>query len=84
MIVDSNVSAAVAGKGEIQTRQYTVGTEKNKRTLYDADVYQVERQVDFTVDDLPLESSAERGILISAPTPTTSSTPSCRSIPRTR
>lgn len=63
MIVDSNVSAAVAGKGEIQTRQYTVGSEKNKRTLYDADVYQVERQVDFTVDDLPLESSAERGNL---------------------
>ena len=63
MIVDSNVSAAVAGKGEIKTREYTVGSEKNKRTLYDADVYQVERQVDFTVDDLPLESSAERGNL---------------------
>lgn len=63
MIVDSNVSAAVAGKGEIQTRQYTVGSEKNKRTVYDADIYQIERQVDFTVDDLPLESSAERGNL---------------------
>jgi len=63
MIVDGNVSASVAGKGEIQTRQYTRGTEKNKRTYYDADVYQVERQVDFTVDDLPLESSAERGNL---------------------
>ncbi|HGM6771321.1 TPA: TFIIB-type zinc ribbon-containing protein [Stenotrophomonas maltophilia] len=63
MIVDSHVSAAVAGKGEIQTRRYTVGSEKNKRTVYDADVYQIERQVNFTVDDLPLESSAERGNL---------------------
>jgi DNA-directed RNA polymerase subunit RPC12/RpoP len=63
MIVDCNVSAGVAGTGEIETRQYTRGTEKNKQTYYDADVYQVERYVDFTVDDLPLESSAERGNL---------------------
>lgn len=63
MIVDSNVSARVVGKGEIQTRQYTRGTEKNRKTYYDADVYQIERAVDFTVDDLPLESSLERGNL---------------------
>ena len=61
MIVDSNVSAAVSGKGEIQTREYTVGSGDKKKTYYDADVYQVDRQVDFTVDDLPLESSAQRG-----------------------
>ncbi|MDV2451461.1 TFIIB-type zinc ribbon-containing protein [Xanthomonas hortorum] len=63
MIVDGSVSASVSGTGEIKTRQYTQGTEKNKRTYYDADVYQVQRQVEFTVDDLPLESSAERGNL---------------------
>lgn len=63
MIVDSNVSAAVSGKGEIQTREYTVGSGDKKKTYYDADVYQVDRQVDFTVDDLPLESSAQRGNL---------------------
>ncbi|EKU24643.1 hypothetical protein [Xanthomonas graminis] len=63
MIVDGNVSASVAGKGEIETRRYTRGTEKNKTTYYDADVYQVQRHVDFTVDDLPLESSSERGNL---------------------
>lgn len=63
MIVDSNVSAGMAGKGEVLLRQYTRGTEKNKQTYYDADVFQVERQVDFTVDDLPLESSLERGNL---------------------
>lgn len=63
MIVDGRASAAVAGKGEIKTREYTRGTDNNKKTYYDADVYQVERRVDFTVDDLPLESSAERGNL---------------------
>lgn len=63
MIVDGNASASVAGQGEITTAQYTRGTGDKKKTYYDADVYQVERHVDFTVDDLPLESSAARGNL---------------------
>ncbi|APO93944.1 membrane protein [Xanthomonas vesicatoria] len=63
MIVDGNVSASVSGMGEVKLRQYTRGTEKNKQTYYDADVYQVRRQIEFTVDDLPLESSAARGNL---------------------
>ena len=63
MIVDGNVSVDVAGQGEIQTRTYTRGTGDKKKTYYDADVYQVQRHVDFTVDDLPLESSTERGNL---------------------
>lgn len=63
MIVDGKASADVAGKGEIQTRRYTKGSGDNKKTYYDADVYRVERHVDFTVDDLPLESSTERGNL---------------------
>jgi hypothetical protein len=61
MIVDGNASADVAGKGEIKTREYTRGTDNNKKTYYDADIYRVARHVDFTVDDLPLESSTERG-----------------------
>jgi hypothetical protein len=63
MIVDGNASADVAGYGEIKTREYTRGTDNNKKTYYDADIYEVERHVDFTVDDLPLESSTERGNL---------------------
>jgi hypothetical protein len=63
MIVDGKVSADVAGKGEIKTREYTRGTGDKKKTYYDADVYQVDRHVDFTVDDLPLESSKARGNL---------------------
>jgi hypothetical protein len=63
MIVDGNSSASVAGKGEIETRRYTSGSGNDKKTYYDADVYHVERHVDFTVDDLPLESSKARGNL---------------------
>lgn len=60
MIIDSNASADVAGKAEIETRRYTRGTGENKTTYYDADVYEISRHVDFTVDDLIIESSAER------------------------
>ncbi|MFT3754486.1 MAG: TFIIB-type zinc ribbon-containing protein [Pseudoxanthomonas sp.] len=67
MIVDANASADLAGEGEIQTRRYTVttgsGNSKKTTTYYDADVYRVQRRVDFTVDDLPLESSGSRGNL---------------------
>ncbi|TCT22575.1 TFIIB-type zinc ribbon-containing protein [Thermomonas haemolytica] len=63
MIVDANASAEVAGFGEIETRRYTRGSDNDKKTYYDADVYAVERQVAFTVDDLPLESSRSRGNL---------------------
>jgi hypothetical protein len=63
MIVDGRASAAVAGHGEIEMRRYTKGSGNNKQTYYDADVYRVERRLDFTVDDLPLESSTERGNL---------------------
>lgn len=61
MIVDGKASAGVVGQGEIETRRYTEGSGDKKKTYYDADVYQVARHVDFTVDDLPLESSNERG-----------------------
>ncbi|MFZ2220300.1 MAG: TFIIB-type zinc ribbon-containing protein [Rhodoferax sp.] len=63
MIIDGNSSVSVVGKAEIETREYTRGSGNEKKTYYDADVYQVERHVDFTVDDLTLESSAERGNL---------------------
>ncbi len=60
MVIDGNLSADVAGFGEIETRQYTRGSGDNKETVYDADVFEVQRHVDFTVDDLTIESSAER------------------------
>jgi DNA-directed RNA polymerase subunit RPC12/RpoP len=63
MVVDGNVSADVAGRGEVETRQYTRGSGDNKETFYDADVYEVHRHIDFTVDDLTIESSAERALM---------------------
>lgn len=63
MVVDARASADVAGKGEIKTRQYTRGSGKDQKTYYDADVYAVTRHVDFTVDDLTIESSRERSNL---------------------
>jgi DNA-directed RNA polymerase subunit RPC12/RpoP len=66
MVVDSNASAEVIGRGEVKTRQYTKGSGDNKETVYDADVYEVHRHVDFTVDDLTIEASSERAHMNSA------------------
>ncbi len=60
LLVDGNAHADIAGYGEIKTRQYTQGSDDNKTTYYDADVYQVTRTFDFTVDDLTIESSSAR------------------------
>ena len=63
MVVDARGSADAAGLGEIETRRYTREEGKKNVTYYDADVYRVQRHVDFTVDDLTLESNAARGDL---------------------
>lgn len=63
MVVDGNVSSDVAGQGEVLTRRYTRRVGNNTVTYYDADVYAVHRHVDFTVDDLTIESSRERANL---------------------
>lgn len=66
LVVDANASADVAGFGEVQTRRYTRGTGDNKTTVYDADVFAVERHIDFTADDLTIEASSERAHMNSA------------------
>lgn len=60
MVVDGNASADVQGFGEIETRRYTRKVGDHEETYYDADVYQVHRHVDYTVDDLTIESSTQR------------------------
>jgi hypothetical protein len=60
MVIDANASADVGGFGEVETRRYTKGSGDNKETFYDADVYAVDRHVDFTADDLTIEASSER------------------------
>ena len=60
LIVDGNAAADLHGFGEVETRRYTRKQGDSQVTYYDADVYQVQRSVQFTVDDLTIESSAQR------------------------
>ncbi|WP_018155993.1 hypothetical protein [Demetria terragena] len=61
LVIDAHAESTFWGAGEIQTRRWTEGTDNNKTTYYSADVYHVQRQVGFTVDDLTVESSSARG-----------------------
>ena len=60
MVVDINAHADLTGQGEVHVRTYTRGEGKNKRTYYDADLYDVERQFDIVVDGLTVESSSDK------------------------
>lgn len=65
LVIDARAESTYWGKGEVETRRWTEttgsGDDKTTTTYYAADVYQVQRQVSFTVDDLTVEASAERG-----------------------
>lgn len=60
LVIDARVETQYWGKGEVQTRRWTEKQGDNNVTYYAADVYQVARQVAFTVDDLTVEGSSER------------------------
>ena len=60
MVVDVNAHANLIGQGEHQTRRYTRGSGKDQETLYDADLYDVEREFDLTIEGLTVESSADK------------------------
>lgn len=60
MLVDVNAHAYLSGEGEIEKRRYTRGSDENKRTYYDADLYHVERDFDIVVNDLSIESNSDR------------------------
>ena len=60
MIVDVNARANLTGQGERQTRVYTRGEGKDKKTFYDADLYDVEREFDIIVEGLTVEASADK------------------------
>ena len=60
MVVDVNAHSNLSGQGERLVRRYTSGSGNNKRTLYDADLYSVEREFDLVVDGLTVESSADK------------------------
>lgn len=61
MVVDANAHALFEGKGEHQVRFYTEKVSENRtETYYDADLYEIEREFDLTVEGLTIESSSER------------------------
>ena len=60
MIVDANTHANFIGKGEHETRRYSVKRGDNTETRYDADLYAVEREFDMTVEGLTVESSIDK------------------------
>lgn len=60
MLVDVNGHATFKGKAEHKTREYTVGSDEHKKTYYDADCYNVEREFDIIINGLSIESSADK------------------------
>ena len=60
MVVDVNAHANLIGQGEHLVRRYTRGSGNDRKTYYDADLYDVEREFDLTIDDLTVESSLDK------------------------
>lgn len=56
MLVDVNSHANLVGQGEHLVRRYT----KDDKTYYDADLYDVEREFDIVIEDLTVQSSADK------------------------
>ena len=60
-VFDGHATGEVTGQGEILTRRWTEKQGENTYvTYYAADVYDVARHFDLSIDDLLLESNAER------------------------
>ena len=60
MVVDINSHAKLIGKGEHLTNKYYRGSGNNQKTYYDADLYNVERDFDLTINGLTIESNSDR------------------------
>ena len=60
MIIDANTHARFRGQGEHETRRYTVRRGDNTEIRYDADLYDIEREFDMTIEGLTVESSEDK------------------------
>ena len=60
MVVDVNSHAHFSGKGERLIRSYTRGEGNQSKTYYDADLYDVERDFDLTIEGLTVESNSDK------------------------
>lgn len=60
MIVDANTHANLKGQGEHETKRWTEKNGDSYDTYYDADLYDVEREFDLTIEGLTVESSKDK------------------------
>ncbi len=61
MVVDANTHAEFEGKAEHELRSYTVKVgDDDEETRYDAELWEVSRKLDVGIDDLIVESSADK------------------------
>lgn len=60
MLVDINAKANFSGRGEHTIRTYLVQRGKHQVTRHDIEVYGVGREFDIVIDNLSVESSANR------------------------
>ena len=60
MLVDVNAHAYYSGRGEHLVRTYYVGSGSSSSPRYDADLYDVERDFDLTINGLTVESSSDK------------------------
>ncbi|SED11846.1 hypothetical protein SAMN04489844_3711 [Nocardioides exalbidus] len=60
LVIDARAEATYAGTGEVQTRRWSEKHGDSSTTYYAADVFKVDRKVQFTVDDLTIEGAADR------------------------
>ena len=58
MITDINAHASLSGQGEHEVKRYRRGN--NNTRYYDADLYDVEREFDLTIEGLTVESSSDK------------------------
>jgi ribosomal protein S27E len=59
-VVDANAKSNLSGTAGHVVRTYTIGSNENRRTVYDIDIYQIGRNFDIEVSGLTVEASAER------------------------
>jgi len=60
MLVDINAHTNLIGQGEHTIRKYYKGSGNSRQTVYDAELYQIEREFDLTIQGLSIESSADK------------------------
>ncbi|MBR3255578.1 MAG: TFIIB-type zinc ribbon-containing protein [Clostridia bacterium] len=60
MVVDVNAHASYKGQAEHELRHYTVRSNNSSTTYYDAEVYDVEREFDLTINGLTVESNSDK------------------------